>query len=130
MSYSKGIFWLDDCRIPYVNEKDKDKNTDGLERFIEHRKKRNDLGYGFDGGKSYEINNTGRFTPSLLVCDDLLNDGNITLSQGGNSTNIGGFVTAYADESKRGVKSGFGDKGTNSRYYDLDLWFDKMLERL
>ena len=131
MRYSKGIMWLDDCRIP---------TTENL----------NGGGYGgnnmgtavyalSDGRKTLPTNKLskddyqqpqGRFTPNLLVCDDLLNDGSITLSQGGNSTNIGGFITAYADESKRGVKSGFGDKGTNSRYYDLDTWFDKMLERL
>ncbi len=23
---------------------------------------------------------------------------------------------------------GYGDKGTNSRYYDIDKWFDKLLE--
>jgi len=125
MSYSKGIMWLDDCRIPFVDEvrtipvHSEDKKTDetlfGLHPTIQHKR---------------EITTQGRFTPNLLVCDDMLNDGSITLSQGGNSTNIGGFITAYADESKRGVKSGFGDKGTNSRYYDLDLWFDKMLEGL
>jgi hypothetical protein len=24
----------------------------------------------------------------------------------------------------------YGDKGTNSRYYDLDLWFNKMIDKL
>ena len=90
--YSKGIMWLDDCRIPFVDEvrtipvHSEDKKTDetlfGLHPTIQHKR---------------EITTQGRFTPNLLVCDDMLNDG---------------------------------DKGTNSRYYDLDLWFDKMLERL
>jgi len=97
MKYSKGIMWLDDCRIPFVDEKDKKKNTEDLTRFTDYRNKRLNLGYGYKGGESYETNNQGRFTPNLLVCDDMLNHG---------------------------------DKRSNSRYYDLDLWFDKMLERL
>ena len=140
MSYSKGIFWLDDCRIPYVNEKDKDKNTDGLERFIEHRNKRTDLGYGFDAGKSYEINNTGRFTPNLLVCDDMLNDGNVVKKTKPKITQVGigrGVIGNHngrktITKAKEGMEMlrSVGDGGTNSRFYDLDLWFDKMLERL
>lgn len=129
MSYAKGIMWLDDCRIPYVNEKDKEKNTDGLERFIEHRNKRTDLGYGFDGGKSYEINNTGRFTPNLLVCDDMLNDGSITSQSSGVRKNPGIKTDGWNRWNKKPIMTD-GDKGTNSRYYDLDLWFDKMLEKL
>lgn len=125
MKYAKGIMWLDDCRIPYVNDKDKEKNTDGLERFVEHRNKRTDLGYGFDGGKSYEINNTGRFTPNLLVCDDMLNDGNITISEGGKTTRD----TAHFGGGTFKME-GYGDKGTNSRYYDLDKWFDMMIHKL
>ncbi len=70
----------------------------------------------------------GRFPANILVSDDMLNDGVITKSLGGNSTNIGGFVTTYSDETKRGMKSGFGDKGTNSRYYDIDKWFNNLLE--
>ena len=39
------------------------------------------------------------------------------VSRGGNSTNIGGFVTANADESKRGVPCGFGDSGSAARFF-------------
>ena len=26
------------------------------------------------------------------------------------------------------TKTGYGDKGSNSRYYDIDLWFNNLLE--
>jgi hypothetical protein len=124
MKYSKGIMWLDDTRIPFVDEPDP-----SAKRYQSYRNVDNLYGGYGDTHNDYK-EQQGRFTPNLLVCDDMLNDGTITLSQGGNSTNIGGFVTTYADESKRGVKSGFGDKGTNSRYYDLDKWFDKIIDSL
>jgi len=138
MSYSKGICWVDDTRIPFVDEGDIPTATTQRDSEEMNHKTKELLGYEKWGVNMdldikrvpYQQNQQGRFTPSLLVCDDMLNDGSITLSQGGNSTNIGGFITAYADESKRGVKSGFGDKGTNSRYYDLDKWFDKVIDNL
>ena len=125
MRYSKGIMWLDDCRIPFVDEKEKegvcksDKeigNADNMWLFAKGNHKRT-------GGDT-----KGRFTPNLLVCDDALNDGNIT-SKGkmklhkmsgewGKQKIINNAVTYE------------GDKGSNSRYYNLDLWFDKMLDKL
>jgi len=107
MRYSKGIMWLEDCRIPFVDEK------------VGGGKKATTI---FDGRAGYEhdgftTNNTGgRFTPNLLVCDDMLNDGSVSKSQKTNSKLLD--------------MRGGNDKGSNSRYYDLDLWFDKMLERL
>jgi len=121
--YSKGISWINDCRIPFVDEvilntkQKQSKNVDSKWGAYHNR--------GFEN-EMYKPQ--GRFPANILVSDDMLNDGVITKSLGGNSTNIGGFVTTYSDETKRGMKSGFGDKGTNSRYYDIDKWFDKLLE--
>ena len=42
-----------------------------------------------------------------------------------NNTDCGGDIF-----NNRGTYTPRNDKGTNSRYYDLDLWFDKMLEKL
>ena len=122
MRYSKGVSWIGDCRIPFVDEK------------VGGGKKATsifggDAGYEHDG---FTTNDTGgRFTPNLLVCDDMLNDGSVSKSgfnpnakhkqyRGGN---FGGGLT-----NDNGID--YGDKGTNSRYYSLDLWFDKMLEKL
>lgn len=131
MSYSKGIFWLDDCRIPFVDEvrtipvHSEDKKTDetlfGLHPTIQHKR---------------EITTQGRFTPNLLVCDDMLNDGVISKSV---KSKRGGVVDSNSGtyswnigktEKVENYMCGVDDKGTNSRYYDLDLWFDKMVEAL
>lgn len=62
----------------------------------------------------------GRFPTNLIT------DGSVEvvamfpvtgISRGGNSTNIGGFVTAYADEDKRGKPCGFGDSGSAARFF-------------
>ena len=133
--YSKGVMWLDDCRIP---------TTENL----------NGGGYGgnnmgtavyalSDGRKTLPTNKLskddyeqpqGRFTPNLLVCDDMLNDGSVSKSQRGRN-DVGkptytGNSLLNSKTTMNNTDRGFDDKGTNSRYYDLDLWFDKMLEGL
>ena len=126
--YSKGISWIDDCRIPFVDEKDKEKNTDGLSRFNDYRGKRIDLGYGFSGGDSYEINTQGRFPANLLVSDDMLNDGSVSSQSSGLRKNTGIQSDFWVGEWNKTPIMTQGDKGTNSRYYDIDKWFDKIIE--
>jgi hypothetical protein len=81
IKYSKGIVWLDDTRIPFVDEKEKEgvcKSDKSIKTYNE------DWGiyiYNRTGG-----NTQGRFTPNLLVCDDMLNDGKISISEGGKTT--------------------------------------------
>jgi flavin-dependent thymidylate synthase len=71
--YSKGISWIDDCRIPFVDEK-----VPRLNVAYEH-KTNNNFGGGNDGryGTSTmsQQNNQGRFPANILVSDDMLNDG-------------------------------------------------------
>lgn len=119
--------WLDDCRIPFVDEirtipiHSDDKKTDGtlfgLHPTIQHKR---------------EITTQGRFTPNLLVCDDMLNDGSVSKSQKTNGVNIGRFPNTIKTgvEYQKEYERGFEDKGTNSRYYDLDKWFDKVIGEL
>jgi hypothetical protein len=76
----------------------------------------------------YNQNTQGRFTPNLLVCDDMLNDGNITettssIVNNKQINNIGLGLKPITCKKQ-------GDKGTNSRYYDLDKWFDKVIDSL
>ena len=122
--------WLDDCRIP---------TTENL----------NGGGYGgsnmgtavyalSDGRKTLPTNKLskndykqpqGRFTPNLLVCDDMLNDGSVGKSNdhkwiGEDTSDI------YGKYNNRTRNQVYNDKGTNSRYYDLDKWFDNILEKL
>ena len=122
MRYAKGVMWLDDCRIPFVDEvrtipvHSDDKKTDGtlfgLHPTIQHKR---------------EITTQGRFTPNLLVCDDLLNDGSVSKSNSGgisSGNNFGGLTQKHRD------RKGVDDKGTNSRYYDLDTWFNKIIDEI
>ena len=122
--YSKGISWIDDCRIPFVDEGDKSIG-------IITKQKQNIFGNGdgFIRGE-YQLNTQGRFPANLLVSDDMLNDGVITKSEGrkiydNEDININNNV--YNDGWKR-QKSDIKDKGTNSRYYDIDKWFDNLIE--
>ena len=125
MSYSKGVSWIADTRIPFV---------DGG-----WGKRHNKEYPEWKGGKSFthgeqhlEQNDKGRFTPNLLVCDDMLNDGSITGGKDFNIQNtkeqtIYGGGKGFISKEKRHIKQ---DKGTNSRYYNLDLWFNKMVDGL
>ena len=138
MSYSKGVMWLDDCRIPFVDDGD-------LQQGKVHYAGATGNGvYGWnkeikESGKEYNITQ-GRFTPNLLVCDDMLNDG--VIHQSGKvkqhhkrNKTLGEYQgNAYGKFNNEtpdlNYDAYYGDKGSSSRYYDLDLWFDKMLERL
>ena len=136
MRYSKGIMWLDDCRIPFVDENDGYTDEEWKNQYAGNRTDSStNLGN--------EVKNIirellpkapkGRFTPNLLVCDDMLNDGSISNSTGGipNGKSVYGR-TSYNESStiNTQTKVGFGDKGTNSRYYDLDKWFDKVIDEI
>lgn len=129
-SYSKGISWFDDCRIPFVE-------TDNTNNWTSTRNKKPDKTGCFFRGASGgpEMNNKGRFPANILVSDDMLNDGNSGGSSYCSPTDY--FYELKSDEVKifgngkglspKRTKTGIGDKGTNSRYYDIDKWFDKII---
>jgi hypothetical protein len=130
MRYSKGVMWLDDCRIPFVDD---DIPSGGYGKAT--------IGYGneyeYKGGAG-KTDQQGRFTPNLLCMDDVLNDGNVVQynkTRVDNGSYLGGHREEFVGTDNNPIVNKikgqfFSDKGTNSRYYDLDLWFDKMLERL
>ena len=125
MNYSKGISWFDDCRIPFVDEvrtipvHSEDKKDDttlfGLHATIQRKR----------------IETTeGRYPANLLCSDDVLNDGSISKSNGrkiyaNEDTNIKNNVL---NKGWVRTKSDIKDKGSNSRYYDIDAWFNNLLE--
>ena len=130
MKYAKGIMWLDDCRIPFV---DSDKETINFDRARVRPNQQeyfgNELGYNyFTDENNKEYNTQGRFTPNLLVCDDLLNDGVVRkgFNGGGGPTRFAGAIGG----KKLDEYNYYGDSGSSSRYYDLDTWFDKIIEGL
>ena len=126
MTHSKGISWFDDCRIPFVDEKDSDK---ACNKNHEQGKYDTDFFEGYFKRKGSDIK--GRFPANLLVCDDMLNDGVVSKSSvyDNNKGDTNGFHATSRDIiGKRKDVGGFNDKGTNSRYYDIDKWFNNLLE--
>ena len=118
-SYSKGISWFDDCRIPFVDEKDIKSATPGsLNASGEFSS------FGFKSGN--ELNTQGRFPANILVSDDMLNDGVIT-KQSQRTYKPTDNTASLFGNSPQAHGTGIGDKGTNSRYYNIDKWFDKIL---
>jgi hypothetical protein len=132
MRYAKGICWIGDCRIPFVDEGDIPNDMDKT-----HLDGRNFYTQVYNGFM-YNQNTQGRFTPNLLVCDDMLNDGNIYKSGDGSGNmeliNINdAHHFSYENPNRKITKMKgvqYNDKGTNSRYYDLDKWFDKIIDNL
>jgi hypothetical protein len=124
--YSKGVSWIDDCRIPFVDEVNFDK--------IANRKD------GPYGGNSYhesitrhtndkgDYNTQGRFPANILVSDDMLNDGVITKSGNGKSNTYDKNWIHYGGKYKQRRNADIGDKGSNSRYYNIDKWFENLIK--
>ena len=128
MNYSKGISWFDDCRIPFVDDY-------GNKKGNKQQKQSGDV-YGFSTYKELYIraepNEQGRFPANLLCSDDVLNDGSISngkvgMTQQASPNQIYGKFNSKKDTK---INDGITDKGTNSRYYDIDKWFDKMINEL
>ena len=130
MNYSKGISWFDDCRIPFVDESDNNTTRERYDTIGYGSKMNNGWGSMDDSAKQ------GRFPANLLCSDDVLNDGNIiqyNKNRKDNGTYLGGHREVYVGEGeiKKKVKGDFyNDKGSNSRYYDIDKWFEKMINEL
>jgi hypothetical protein len=123
--------WLDDCRIPYLNGVENEFSETYL-KSGNSKSKGDDLVFNISGNKreGVYVNDKGRFSPNLLVCDDMLNDG-IKPNKGHRSKSK---VTGYGEFG--GGKSEYHGIGeymevdSKSRYYDLDKWFDKVIDNL
>ena len=131
MNYSKGITWFDDCRIPFVDEGDIPNDMD--KTHLEGRNFYTQIYNGF----MYKQNTNGRFPANLLCSDDVLNDGIIYKSGDGKSgmklINHNKNNFAVGEEmtfTKKGKTIHYGDKGSNSRYYDIDAWFNNLINNI
>ena len=124
MRYSKGICWIGDCRIPFVdNNEIPKKSNDGFKNWASYYQRE------WEGSKDLIPNQQGRFTPNLLVCDDMLNDGVIT-KQSKRTYKPTENMGSLFGNSPQAHGVGIGDSGSSSRYYDLDKWFDKIIDSL
>ena len=134
MNYSKGISWFDDCRIPFVDGGDR-KSIDRSDRNVMMGFKKDEYVNGTGEHtlppEQAKGNDTGRFPANLLCSDDMLNDGNIVKSSN-NWSNKTTLQSPYFSDEKQQIQkdTSYNDKGTNSRYYDIDKWFNKLLDEL
>ena len=130
MNYSKGISWIDDCRIPFIDDTDKG-SAKPQGKTLKHK--------GWDSDKwlqeTIEPHTQGRFPANILVSDDMLNDG---LPSGNKwKKNYGAidykglnYSSSTAQCQHGGGYTGnntYADSGSSSRYYDIDKWFEKLL---
>jgi len=120
-SYSKGISWIDDCRIPFV---DGDTTNAGKRTCNIFEK---EYQSGGNGSPDYITDTRGRFPANLLVSDDMLNDGVIT-KQSQRTYKPTDKTASLFGNSPQAHGIGIGDKGTNSRYYDVDRWFNNLID--
>jgi hypothetical protein len=124
--YSKGIRWIDDCRIPFVDEGDKQKgkihdaggNGEGKYNWNTIIKK---------SGNEYRVSQ-GRFPANLLVSDDMLNDG-IKPNKGHRSkSKVSGYGEFGGGKSEYHGIGEYMNVDSTSRYYDIDKWFNNLID--
>ena len=122
--YSKGVSWIDDCRIPFEDENTSRKLSKPSVHIGAFADRPNMEAIGSMDNKWEQ----GRFPANILVSDDALNDGSVSKVQ----DNLKEKTKQYKGGNFGGgsVKNNFyfGDKGTNSRYYDIDKWFNNLTD--
>ena len=118
----KGITWLDDCRIPYESETDK--NSMDIRHYTDED--------CFQNVKPKESkfqvkppNQSGRFPANLICSDDVLNDGRVSKSGFAEIGSGTGKVSSSYSQATSRITSCYSDSGSFSRYFDLDKWAQK-----
>jgi hypothetical protein len=133
--YSKGVSWIDDCRIPTIDNL----NGGGYNTKGTSKKNLNDAtSYATKVIESDFIQPQGRFPANILVSDDMLNDGKIDKKGKTKITQVGkgrGVIGNHdgrktLTQPKEGLMMArtLGDGGSNSRYYNIDKWFENLIK--
>jgi len=126
LANGKGITWLDNCRIPYVSDADKESSRYGSQADIKGGNLTTPTGII---GKDVLASENGRFPANLLVSDDALNDGDITRSGKDNARTKEGFFIEHGGLGKAGdIQVSHNDSGSHSRYFDIDAWWHEQLQ--
>ena len=127
LKHGTGGLDIDGCRIPTRD------GDDAIEKGIKRAEtpRANIKGGNLCTYKGTEIipsgmTHLGRFPANIICTDDALNDGvieksGITVRRNGNNAK-GIFPVKIQEGSK---DSGFGDSGSKSRYFDIDVWAEK-----
>jgi len=133
----KGITWLDDGRIPYESEEDKESATPQGTVSYTSESWGQQVGLKKDNQEHREANPQGRFPANLLVSDDVLNDGEITNNWRPSKiipkTHLESEFLFELQENaiKKGLqRNRYSDSGSFSRYFDLDAWFLENIKKL
>jgi hypothetical protein len=122
--WSKGISWIDDCRIGTDGGTKRDGQSDKVTSTNPNVKPTQSLNR--TGHKIIQLN-IGRFPANLLVSDDALNDGVIT-KQSQRTYKPTDKSASLFGNSPQAHGTGIGDSGSSSRYYDIDKWFNNLID--
>lgn len=122
----KGITWLDDGRIPYESDGDKESSRFGTQMDIRKNNLKSPIGIKAHNVLSSE---NGRFPANLLVSDDVLNDGKEHNSGYMNQDIEGRKWVCYGQMYDRHVET-IGDSGSYCRFFSLDAWWEQKLKQL
>jgi site-specific DNA-methyltransferase (adenine-specific) len=132
MKDRKGVSWFDDCRVPTSKSDEYDLEKRGVS--IAHGIQNDDsfLDQIHDADAKHGIQDQGRFPANLLVSNDSLNlgvDSKSIRSNRGGSIGTNNSTDKYAGGWKEMEKfeAGYNDKGSFSRYYDLDAWYSQFI---
>jgi len=129
----KGITWLDDCRIPYNSNADKEQNTKRLDRFptdikpstVQFNKSKQRMSY-------IDKTEKGRYPANLLVSDEVLDDGIIRKSRKDDRDpeDLKNYKSVcYGKYDYKSFQGTYDDEGVLSRYFDIDRWFIEKLPK-
>jgi site-specific DNA-methyltransferase (adenine-specific) len=127
MKNGKGVSWLDDCRIPYVSDKDKESARYGMQPDITGGNLMSHKGIRDTNVLSSD---SGRFPANLICSDDVLNDGDVTKSGLNNIRQKDGTFVDHKLGGKGFEQTSYNDSGSYSRYFDLDAWWEKQFKKL
>lgn len=134
MNYSKGICWIDDCRIPFVDDTDLNNTINAKYSIDKNTDQSKDWGTKKIGNVSKP---EGRFPANLLVSDDMLNDGsmgkgqkNPRIQKGNSRYGENNFTNGGLYVPDGHISPTYNDKGSNSRYYDIDIWFNNLINNI
>lgn len=113
----KGISWLDDARIPTTAGD----YASGGQNNVEG------TGWGHKNQERTQQHESGRFPANLLVSDDVLNDGRNYQSGGAGTKTTKEPANVYGTYNER-VPGAYRDKGSYSRFFDLDKWHERNID--
>lgn len=129
LANGRGCTWLDDCRVGNETTYTTIKDLSEM-----HGNKFGDTGIKYPAIGIKE-NPTGRFPANLLVSDDSLNNGEVFGGKSG--TKVHQYTDREYNESlftanqnKPNSPSSYGDKGSYSRYFDVDVWYNNTIKNL